>query len=112
MVARPHRLAWPRTLPFQGSNTGSNPVGDTTFEGGLDEASESVSRTPEPAQAEGWTLCPRHSSSKGPANSSGVMLSPPETWFSNPHPPEAAPVQSNLSKARCRRRRVTNDVRL
>ena len=28
---RPHRLAWPRTLPFQGSNTGSNPVGDTTF---------------------------------------------------------------------------------
>jgi hypothetical protein len=26
----PHRLAWPRTLPFQGSNTGSNPVGDTT----------------------------------------------------------------------------------
>ncbi len=27
---RPHRLAWPRTLPFQGSNTGSNPVGDTT----------------------------------------------------------------------------------
>ena len=30
---RPHRLAWPRTLPFQGSNTGSNPVGDTTFTG-------------------------------------------------------------------------------
>ena len=30
---RPHRLAWPRTLPFQGSNTGSNPVGDTTFGG-------------------------------------------------------------------------------
>ena len=29
---RPHRLAWPRTLPFQGSNTGSNPVGDTTFD--------------------------------------------------------------------------------
>ncbi len=29
-VFRPHRLAWPRTLPFQGSNTGSNPVGDTT----------------------------------------------------------------------------------
>ena len=27
---RPHRLAWPRTLPFQGSNTGSNPVGDTS----------------------------------------------------------------------------------
>ena len=24
----PHRLAWLRTLPFQGSNTGSNPVGD------------------------------------------------------------------------------------
>ena len=31
----PHRLAWPRTLPFQGSNTGSNPVGDTTFGIGL-----------------------------------------------------------------------------
>ncbi len=30
ILARPHRLAWPRTLPFQGSNTGSNPVGDTT----------------------------------------------------------------------------------
>ena len=29
-VFRPHRLAWPRTLPFQGSNTGSNPVGDTS----------------------------------------------------------------------------------
>src|SRR6185295_10864868 len=28
-LLRPHRLAWPRTLPFQGSNTGSNPVGDT-----------------------------------------------------------------------------------
>jgi hypothetical protein len=28
-LIRPHRLAWPRTLPFQGSNTGSNPVGDT-----------------------------------------------------------------------------------
>ena len=28
-LCRPHRLAWPRTLPFQGSNTGSNPVGDT-----------------------------------------------------------------------------------
>ena len=26
---RPHRLAWPRTLAFQASNTGSNPVGDT-----------------------------------------------------------------------------------
>src|SRR5437016_13713984 len=25
----PHRLAWPRTRPFQGRNTGSNPVGDT-----------------------------------------------------------------------------------
>ena len=30
-AVRPHRLAWPRTLPFQGSNTGSNPVGDTTL---------------------------------------------------------------------------------
>lgn len=29
VLFRPHRLAWPRTLPFQGSNTGSNPVGDT-----------------------------------------------------------------------------------
>ena len=24
----PHRLAWPRTPPFQGGDTGSNPVGD------------------------------------------------------------------------------------
>lgn len=31
IFSRPHRLAWPRTLPFQGSNTGSNPVGDTSF---------------------------------------------------------------------------------
>ena len=30
VLFRPHRLAWPRTLPFQGSNTGSNPVGDTS----------------------------------------------------------------------------------
>jgi hypothetical protein len=29
LLSCPHRLAWPRTLPFQGSNTGSNPVGDT-----------------------------------------------------------------------------------
>lgn len=26
-----HRLAWPRTEPSQGLNTGSNPVGTTTF---------------------------------------------------------------------------------
>src|SRR5439155_25803562 len=25
---RPRRLAWPRTSPFHGGNTGSNPVGD------------------------------------------------------------------------------------
>ena len=25
-----HRLAWPRTEPSQGLNTGSNPVGTTT----------------------------------------------------------------------------------
>lgn|GEM_PF-2802634 len=25
---RPHRLAWPRTLPFHGSDGGSNPPGD------------------------------------------------------------------------------------
>ena len=31
LLVRPHRLAWPRTLPFQGSNTGSNPVGDTNL---------------------------------------------------------------------------------
>ena len=24
----PRRLAWPRTSPFHGGNTGSNPVGD------------------------------------------------------------------------------------
>jgi hypothetical protein len=33
VLFRPHRLAWPRTLPFQGSNTGSNPVGDTIYYG-------------------------------------------------------------------------------
>ena len=27
-LRRPHRLAWPRTPPFHGGNTGSNPVGD------------------------------------------------------------------------------------
>ena len=27
-MTRPHRLAWPRTPPFQGGDTGSNPVGD------------------------------------------------------------------------------------
>ena len=27
-VLRPRRLAWPRTSPFHGGNTGSNPVGD------------------------------------------------------------------------------------
>ena len=27
-ICSPHRLAWPRTSPFQGENTGSNPVGD------------------------------------------------------------------------------------
>src|SRR5262245_35039422 len=26
-VPRPHRLAWSRTPPFHGGNTGSNPVG-------------------------------------------------------------------------------------
>ena len=26
-----HRLAWPRTEPSQGLNTGSNPVGTTTL---------------------------------------------------------------------------------
>src|SRR5439155_9461095 len=28
---RPRRLAWPRTSPFHGGNTGSNPVGDAIF---------------------------------------------------------------------------------
>ena len=28
---RPRRLAWPRTSPFHGGNTGSNPVGDASF---------------------------------------------------------------------------------
>src|SRR5271170_7501880 len=27
----PRRLAWPRTSPFHGGNTGSNPVGDAKF---------------------------------------------------------------------------------
>src|SRR5688500_15424061 len=33
LTERPHRLAWPRTSAFQAGNTGSNPVGDTTFHG-------------------------------------------------------------------------------
>src|SRR6476646_145628 len=28
VLPRPRRLAWPRTSPFHGGNTGSNPVGD------------------------------------------------------------------------------------
>ena len=31
-----HRLAWPRTEPSQGSDTGSNPVGTTTVSPLLD----------------------------------------------------------------------------
>ncbi len=27
-LSGPRRLAWPRTSPFHGGNTGSNPVGD------------------------------------------------------------------------------------
>ena len=27
-ISGPRRLAWPRTSPFHGGNTGSNPVGD------------------------------------------------------------------------------------
>ena len=30
-LTRPRRLAWPRTSPFHGGNTGSNPVGDANF---------------------------------------------------------------------------------
>ena len=29
----PRRLAWPRTSPFHGGNTGSNPVGDANVMG-------------------------------------------------------------------------------
>ncbi len=29
---RPRRLAWPRTSPFHGGNTGSNPVGDAKLD--------------------------------------------------------------------------------
>ena len=29
--SRPRRLAWPRTSPFHGGNTGSNPVGDANL---------------------------------------------------------------------------------
>ena len=32
---RPRRLAWPRTSPFHGGNTGSNPVGDAKSYQGL-----------------------------------------------------------------------------
>ena len=28
----PRRLAWPRTSPFHGGNTGSNPVGDANLD--------------------------------------------------------------------------------
>ena len=31
IVVWSHRLAWPRTEPSQGLNTGSNPVGTTTL---------------------------------------------------------------------------------
>lgn len=31
MFASPYRLAWPRTSPFHGEDTGSNPVGDTSI---------------------------------------------------------------------------------
>lgn len=47
---RPHRLAWPRTLPFQGSNTGSNPVGDTTF-GGTTFTGKQLAVTPVPTES-------------------------------------------------------------
>ena len=30
-LTRPRRLAWPRTSPFHGGNTGSNPVGDANL---------------------------------------------------------------------------------
>ena len=33
----PRRLAWPRTSPFHGGNTGSNPVGDANIPKGLRE---------------------------------------------------------------------------
>ena len=33
----PHRLAWPRTSPFQGGNAGSNPAGDANKFRGLRE---------------------------------------------------------------------------
>ncbi len=49
-VLRPHRLAWPRTLPFQGSNTGSNPVGDTTF-GGTSFTGEQLAVRPVPTES-------------------------------------------------------------
>ena len=31
---RPLRLAWPRTPPFHGGDTGSNPVGDAKYQKG------------------------------------------------------------------------------
>src|ERR1700685_566915 len=34
----PRRLAWPRTSPFHGGNTGSNPVGDAKVTGVGNEA--------------------------------------------------------------------------
>src|SRR6266699_6410543 len=48
VLLRPRRLAWPRTSPFHGGNTGSNPVGDASLITKLskkhDSAASSVSR--------------------------------------------------------------------
>lgn len=36
----PYRLAWPRTLPFHGKDTGSNPVGDIYSVGSAEQSQD------------------------------------------------------------------------
>jgi hypothetical protein len=43
-LSGPRRLAWPRTSPFHGGNTGSNPVGDANKIKGLIEMWEAQRR--------------------------------------------------------------------
>lgn len=65
---RPRRLAWPRTLAFHASNTGSNPVGVTHR---LD---------PPPAQGQAGvnlSLCPEEESSVGPPHPPRIPMGIP-----------------------------------
>ena len=42
----PRRLAWPRTSPFHGGNTGSNPVGDAKFQASTQFGHDEVTINP------------------------------------------------------------------